>query len=80
MCSSDLYRDIRGRREDLKPVFVIGGVYDIKNPFFHNLVEVSDNIPIERVTPRVFLLTPASVEIDGGDVAAQTRGRFANQG
>ena len=35
---------------------------------------------IERVTPRVFLLTPASVEIDGGDVAAQTRGRFANQG
>ena len=35
---------------------------------------------IERVTPRVFLLTPASVEIDGGDVAAQARGRFANQG
>ena len=35
---------------------------------------------IERVTPRVLLLTPASVEIDGGDVAAQTRGRFANQG
>ena len=35
---------------------------------------------IERVTPRVFLLTPASVEIDGGDVAAQARGRFADQG
>lgn len=38
-----LYRDIRGRREDLKPLFVIGGVYDIKNPFFANAVKVSDN-------------------------------------
>ena len=38
-----LYRDIRGRREDLKPLFVIGGVYDIKNPFFENIVDVKDN-------------------------------------
>lgn len=36
-----LYRDIRGRREDLKPLFVIGGVYPIKNPFFHNAVIVN---------------------------------------
>ena len=36
------------------------------------------NGAIERVTPRVFLLTPASVEIDGGE---QTEGssRFFNQ-
>ena len=33
---------------------------------------------IERVTPRVFLLTPASVEIDGGEVA-EAHGRFFNQ-
>lgn len=33
---------------------------------------------IERVTPRVFLLTPSSVEIDGGEVA-EARGRFFNQ-
>ena len=38
-----LYRDIRGRREDLKPLFVIGGVYDIKNPFFENIVDVKNN-------------------------------------
>lgn len=37
-----LYRDIRGRREDLKPLFIIGGVYDTKNPFFHNVVDVKD--------------------------------------
>lgn len=38
-----LYRDIRGRREDLKPLFVIGGIYDIKNPVFQNVVTVKDN-------------------------------------
>jgi len=38
-----LYRDIRGRREDLKPLFAIGGVYDIKNPVFQNVVSVKNN-------------------------------------
>ncbi len=38
-----LYRDIRGRRENLAPLFAIGGVYDIKNPIFENLVKVKDN-------------------------------------
>lgn len=40
---SFLYRDIKGRREDLKPLFAIGGVYDVKNPIFQNIVEVKDN-------------------------------------
>ncbi|WP_058486790.1 type I-B CRISPR-associated protein Cas7/Cst2/DevR [Defluviitalea phaphyphila] len=40
---SVLYRDIRGRREDLKPLFAIGGVYDIKNPVFQNALEVKNN-------------------------------------
>lgn len=38
-----LYRDIKGRRENLSPVFAIGGVYDIKNPFFENKLKVKDN-------------------------------------
>ena len=38
-----LYRDIRGRREDLKPLFAIGGVYNIKNPIFQNVVDVKAN-------------------------------------
>lgn len=38
-----LYRDIRGRREDLKPLFAIGGVYDIKNPVFQNVVSIKNN-------------------------------------
>lgn len=36
-----LYRDIKGRREDLSPLFIIGGVYTSGNPFFYNKVNLS---------------------------------------
>jgi CRISPR-associated protein Cst2 len=46
-----LYRDIRGRREDLKPLFIIGGVYDIKNPVFQNVVSIKNNsIVVNEIT------------------------------
>lgn len=35
-----LYRDIRGRRENLSPLFVIGGVYEVSNPFFMGRVKL----------------------------------------
>lgn len=38
-----LYRDIKGRRENLSPIFAIGGVYDIKNPFFENRIKMKNN-------------------------------------
>ena len=38
-----LYRDIRGRRENLSPLFIIGGRYKRKNPFFENIVGVKAN-------------------------------------
>lgn len=38
-----IYRDIKGRREDLSPVFIIGGVYERKNPFFENKVKIEKN-------------------------------------
>lgn len=38
-----LYRDIKGRRENLSPIFVIGGVYDRKNPFFENRIQLLNN-------------------------------------
>ena len=50
-----LYRDIRGRREYLKPLFIIGGVYDIKNPFFENVVDVRNNkILVEKLTSGIY--------------------------
>lgn len=38
-----LYRDIKGRRENLAPIFAIGGVYDYKNPFFENRLKLKEN-------------------------------------
>lgn len=38
-----LYRDIKGRRENLSPLFAVGGVYDIKNPFFENRIKIKNN-------------------------------------
>lgn len=45
-----LYRDIRGRRENLSPIFVIGGVYQRKNPFFENRIKLyHGNLNIETL-------------------------------
>jgi CRISPR-associated protein Cst2 len=38
-----LDRDIKGRTENLSPLFVIGGLYPIKNPFFLGRIKVNYN-------------------------------------
>ena len=38
-----LYRDIRGRRENLAPVFVIGGIYERKNPYFEHRLQLKNH-------------------------------------
>lgn len=38
-----LYRDIKGRRENLSPLFIIGGRYSRKTPFFENRLKVEKN-------------------------------------
>jgi CRISPR-associated protein Cst2 len=37
-----LSRQIRGRYENLSPVFVIGGIYSIKNPFFMGCISAKE--------------------------------------
>lgn len=68
-----LYRDIRGRREDLKPLFAIGGVYDVKNPIFQNVLEVKDN--------RVVVSTIEGVLFDSirkDTICGLVEGKFSN--
>lgn len=68
-----LYRDIRGRREDLKPFFAIGGVYDTKNPIFENALSVKAN--------RLDIGQIEGVLYDRFKIATKvglTRGRLAN--
>lgn len=68
-----LYRDIRGRREDLKPLFAIGGVYDVKNPIFQNVLEVKDNkIVIDAIKDVMF----DSIEKD--TLCGLIKGKFNN--
>lgn len=38
-----LYRDIKGRRENLSPIFAIGGIYDTKSPYFEGRIKVEKN-------------------------------------
>ncbi|EOD01821.1 type I-B CRISPR-associated protein Cas7/Cst2/DevR [Caldisalinibacter kiritimatiensis] len=35
-----LNRNIRGRQENLSPLFIIGGIYDIPNPFFQGRIKL----------------------------------------
>ena len=45
-----LYRDIKGRRENLSPVFTVGGIYDRKNPFFENRLQLfKGNLKIDII-------------------------------
>jgi len=45
-----LNRDIKGKRENLSPLFVIGGIYKSGNPFFYNQIKLSfeDGISIDE--------------------------------
>lgn len=38
-----LNRDIRGRRENMNPVFIAGGVYERKNPYFEDRLKLTKN-------------------------------------
>lgn len=75
-----LYRDIRGRREDLKPLFIIGGVYDTCNPFFENLVTIRwekdkpkiVGEPIKQILSSQYATLGANGEIEMRDIKSET--------
>ncbi len=70
-----LYRDIKGRRENLSPLFVIGGIYDIKNPFFENRIKVCKN---KLNTQMLKDIVESEEEIKENTQVGYTEGVFAN--
>ncbi|SHF12728.1 CRISPR-associated protein Cst2 [Marinitoga hydrogenitolerans DSM 16785] len=70
-----LYRDIKGRREDLKPLFAIGGVYDIKNPFFQNVVEVKGN----RIKIDLLQSVLEYEHVKENTICGIVKGKFSNE-
>lgn len=70
-----LYRDIKGRRENLTPIFIVGGLYDIKNPFFENVIKIDkNNIDIEAIKDVLNLDT----EISDNTICGMLGNRFSN--
>ena len=48
-----LYRDIKGRRENLSPLFAIGGLYERKCPFFENRLKLNKlSLDINNIGPQ----------------------------
>lgn len=71
-----LYRDIKGRRENLSPLFIIGGRYARKNPFFENRIKVEKN----KVNAETLLeLLNESGEIKNCTYVGVTTGIFDNE-
>ena len=70
-----LYRDIKGRRENLSPIFAVGGVYDIKNPFFENRVKSYNNRLNIEIIKNVMNLDK---EVNVNTKVGLVKGMFAN--
>lgn len=46
-----LYRDIKGRRENLAPIFIVGGVYGRKNPYFEGRIALHNGaLDVDMIT------------------------------
>lgn len=49
----NLNRNIRGRQENLSPLFVIGGIYEISNPFFLGRIKLKANKEEYSINPYI---------------------------
>lgn len=71
----NLYRDIRGRRENLSPLFAIGGIYDRKSPFFEDRIKLSgEKLEIEIIKD----ILESSEDLKANTLVAFTDGTFSN--
>ncbi len=70
-----LWRDIKGRRENLSPIFVVGGVYERKNPYFESRVELNkDKLNLKLINDTINSCDDAKEHT----VAGVLSGKFGN--
>jgi len=77
-----LNREIRGRQENLAPLFVIGGIYTIPNPFFQGRVTLLNGVK-EKINVQL-LKDTVKTTVFGESIASQTsiglvHGTFDNE-
>ena len=70
-----LYRDIKGRRENMSPLFIIGGCYERKNPFFENQIKLDNN---KLVVKRLAEIVAQSEDIKANTVVGVAADTFEN--
>ena len=71
----NLYRDIKGRRENLAPIFAIGGVYDRKNPYFENRIKVENNVLNTKLIKEI---KESNTDVKSNTICGVTSEMFAN--
>lgn len=77
-----LNRDIRGKRENLSPLFVIGGLYDVGNPFFYNRIKLSftkDKILLnEKLINSTLSIQTVKKTVEEQSILGFLEGEFSN--
>jgi CRISPR-associated protein Cst2 len=80
-----LNREIKGRIENLNPLFIIGGIYDIYNPFFLGRIDVNYNNNIKKYDINTdILISTAHMTFNDKNIKNDTmigyvKGYFANE-
>ena len=70
-----MYRDIKGRRENLAPLFIIGGIYDRKNPYFEDRVKINGDA---LETSTLEKIINSDEDIKNNTMVGYLEGTFAN--
>ena len=79
-----LYRDIRGKRENLSPLFIIGGLYDCGNPFFYNRLKLEFRKEGNRLSTAMIndilavTMPPNNATVESQTIFGCVNGEFIN--
>lgn len=74
-----LSRHIRGRQENLTPLFIIGGIYEMANPFFQGRIRLKGKDLQVRAIEQTMLLTFAGNTVKESTHIGLTEGTFTNE-
>ncbi|MGC9121307.1 MAG: type I-B CRISPR-associated protein Cas7/Cst2/DevR [Sulfurihydrogenibium sp.] len=68
-----LNRNIKGRMESLNPIFAIGGVYDVKNPFFLGRIKTKYNPETRKyLIDDQIISSTLSISLNGKEIKNDT--------
>lgn len=74
-----LSRHIRGRQENLTPLFIIGGIYAVANPFFQGRIHLNKKELQVESLKQTMELTFGKYSVGESTVIGLTAGTFSNE-